>query len=894
MTSTAPSRRPPVEEAWHARSREETARRLSSDLVRGLSRAEAARRLERTGPNALPEPRPLPSWRRLLDQFKSVLVLALLVGAAISIALSEVADAVAILAILLVNAVLSFLQERRAAGALAALRAMTSPTARVVRDGETSIVPAADLVPGDRVALEAGDRVPADLRLVSTSALATVEAALTGESEPTPKDAASVAPEAQALAERSGMAWQGTTVAAGEGAGLVVATGAATALGRIAALVTETPEEKTPLERRLAVIGRWLVLAAGAVVALVFVLGVLRGIPATDMLLAAIGLAVAAVPEGLPAVVTIALALGVARMARKRAVVRRLPAVETLGSTSVICVDKTGTLTLGSMAVTDVETADGAREEAAAEVLAAAVAASTARFVAKEGKEEAAGDPTEVALLLAARARGVEAAAIDEEEPVLSTAPFDADRKRLSIVRRLPEGDRSYVKGALEAVLPRCDAAASLGGSRHGERPLTAADREAILARNAALADLGRRVLAVARRDAPRGAFRGAGGEEDPEGSLSFVGLVAMRDPPRPAARDAVASCRRAGIRAVMITGDQKRTALAVARDLGVETEEAEVLTGPEVEALDDDALAARVEGVSVYARASPAHKRRIVRAWQARGHVVAMTGDGVNDAPALAAADIGVAMGRTGTDVAKDAAAMVVLDDDFATIVSAVEEGRAIFENVRKCLLYLLSGNAAEILVVAVAVVLGWPLPLLPIHLLWINLVTDGLPALALATDPADPDLLARPPRRAREGFVDRAFAEHLVVKSLLASACTIAAFLYGLRVQGSLETARTYAFGALVFEEILHSFVVRSRDRLVWEIRPWSNARLFLVALATIGLQVASQHAPPLGGFLKSEGIGWAETAALLALAAVPATVLELRKVLGRVLTRTEATRA
>jgi len=879
---------PDVARAWHAMSADECGALLAVDLARGLAPDEAARRLSAAGPNRLPEPAGRTRLAVLFAQFRSVLV-ALLVGATVLLlAMGELVDAAAIVAILVLNAALGYAQERRAADALAALRRMAAPNARVRRAGADAVVPAADVVPGDVVVVEAGDRVPADLRLVRTTGLRVVEAALTGESAPVDKDAAEVAPVDAAVADRRGMAWSGTNVVAGTAVGVVVAAGAATEFGRIAALVEGAEAPETPMQARLRAFGGTLTLACGGVVVLVFALGVARGLPVLDMLLTAVTLAVASVPEGLPAIVTIALALGVAKMARRHVLIRRLPAVETLGSTTVICADKTGTLTLGEMTVRAVASVDfesavdgeGYRPvgavrgdvAAARRVLAAAAACSTARLVEKDGAFTIAGDPTEGAIVVAARKAGVDVDRLDLDEPVVGGEPFDAVRKRMSVARRVGGAARLYVKGAPESVVPRC--ARILRGAV--DSPLDDVGRRGVFARNDELASRGLRELAVAVRDVREGGFV--------EEELTFLGLVGMVDPPRPSARDAVAACVGAGVRPVMITGDQPGTALAVARELGIADDASRVMTGRDLDATTDDALRARVESVSVYARVSPEHKLRIVEAWRARGAVVAMTGDGVNDAPALKGADIGVAMGRTGTDVAKDAAAMIVTDDDFASIVAAVEEGRRIFENIRKTLLYLLSGNLAEILVMTTAVILGWPMPLLPIQLLWINFVTDALPALALVLDPADPDVLRRPPRPPGTEIADRAFLVRMATSGLLVAAATIAAFQYGLRAGGDVERARTIAFSVLVIAEVLRAFAARSATRTLWEVGATSNARLAAVVVVTVGIQLWSQHSGALERLLRSGALDWSDSLLTLALGAVPVTVLECAKLVRR----------
>ncbi|MEK7468602.1 MAG: cation-translocating P-type ATPase [Planctomycetota bacterium] len=862
--------------AWHALTPAEASKRLSADVEKGLEPAEAARRLAEHGPNRLPEAPGRSALRMFAEQFRSLLVAILAAAAILAGAMGEVADTVAILAIVLLNAVVGFVQERNAANALAALRKMSSPTARVKRGGRTEVVPAADLVPGDIVVLEAGDRIPADLRLLSASGLQAAEAALTGESEPVDKSADAVSTSDAPVGDRHGMAWTATNVTAGIGEGLVVATGASTEFGKIAGFVAAAADEETPLQARLRVFGRMLVIGCLALVALVFALGLLRGVKPLEMALTSVSLAVAAVPEGLPAVVTIALALGVWRLARRRALIRRMASVETLGATTVICTDKTGTLTVGQMTVRVVTAMDGetavtgegyspqggferagaavklAAGEPAWEVLYAGLACCTARLVERDGATEVAGDPTEGAILVAAQKAGIRV-----EEPVLQTQPFDAVRKRMSIVRQAAGGPRSYVKGATESVIPLCSLAPDYAAK--------------VASLSDVLALRGLRVLAIARKDSG----------QDPEAGLTYLGLIGMQDPPRAEARLAIENCGKAGIRVVMITGDHPRTAFAIARDLGIAKAEEEVLAGPAIESMDDAALAARVEAVSVFARVSPEHKLRIVRAWKSRGAVVAMTGDGVNDAPALKTADIGIAMGKSGTDVAKEASAMVITDDNFATIVAAIEEGRAIFENIRKTLLYLLSGNFAEILVMAVAVVLGWPLPLVAIQLLWINLVTDGFPALALATDPADRDLLRQPPRKPGSEIADPEFLGSMALTGILEAAVTLSAFAWGYFREGSLEKGRTYAFSALVMSEVLRSFAARSRTRTLWEIGALSNLRLAVVGASIIALQIYSHHAGFLGRFLHTGLLSWPECLTLIAVAFVPVSILETWKI-------------
>jgi Ca2+-transporting ATPase len=814
-------------------------------------------------------------------------VAVLFVAGLLSFAIGERGDAVVILAVLALNGGLGFLQEHRAERALAALRRLEAEHATVRRDGRRQVVEAATLVPGDVILLEAGERVPADVRLVSASSLQTVEAALTGESAFVEKDPGAALDASAVLPERVTMAYAGTTIASGVAEGIVVATGRTTELGHIATLVGQVPREPTPLQRELSTLGNRLVAATGAVVVLLFLLGLLRGVPVSEMFTASVGLAVAAVPEGLPAVVTVALAVAVRRLARRHVLIRRLGAVETLGSTSVICVDKTGTLTTGRMEVRVVATLDGRvavdrlsdTRGPAAESLHAAACCTTATLVSTAGGHEVRGDPMEGALLLAAQRAGVPACS---DQP-LRTYPFHARRKRMSVLRREGAGAVLYVKGAPESVLPLC----SHAFSGRGIVPLDANLRTRLEALNHEMSGEGLRVLATASRS-----FAASEAvDEDVERGLTFLGHVGFQDPPRMDTAPAVEQCRRAGIRPVMITGDQAGTALAVARSLGIASSAEEVATGAQLELLPAPDLAALAARTAVYARTSPADKLRIVRALQQAGAVVAMTGDGVNDTPALKGADIGVAMG-SGTEAAKDVAAMVVTDDRFASIVVAVAEGRTVHENVRKSLLYLLSGNVGELLVIATALAAGWPLPLLPAQILWVNLVTDALPALALAVDPGEPDVLDRPARARTRGLTDARFAREVVEIGVLTAACTLAAFLIGLE-EGPEGRARTMAFSTLVVAEVLLSFVVRSRTRIIWQLGLASNVRLLLVGIGTLGLQILLLAQPVIGRWLGVVPLAFHDLAVVGALGLLPATIIEVRKLVRAAASRTDARR-
>ncbi len=790
-------------------------------VTQGLPSIEAARRLATHGPNELVREEGASAWRLLASQFKGAMIWLLLLACLLSVSLGEVADAVAIGTIVVLNALVGFFQEYRAERAVLALRAMSAPRARVLRDGHSVLVPAREVVPGDLLLLEAGDLVAADGRLREAHALKTVEALLTGESAPVEKDTRPTGPETP-LAERLDHVFLGTAVAAGRAVAEVIATGMSTEMGRIAHLLATAETSETPLERQLAGLGRTLLGLCLALVALVFVLGLVRGLPWMDVLLSSVSLAVAAVPEGLPAVVTIALALGVQRMAARHALVRRLASVETLGCATVVCTDKTGTLTTGRMEVRDLWGVDRR------EVLFAAAACSDAELVADAG----VGDPTEVALLRAAAARGIDRAAIERERPRLSETPFDSQRRRMSVARA---DGVVYVKGAVDTLLPLCTAGT-----------------EGALAVNAEMAGRGLRILGVAV---------GAGSEER---DLRLLGLVGLADPPRPETMKAVARARAAGIRSVMITGDHPATAAAIAREIGI---------------LAPAADPSRV----VYARVTAEEKIGIVRELKGAGEVVAMTGDGVNDAPALREAHIGIAMGRTGTEVAREASDMVLTDDNFATIVAAVEEGRGIYGNIRKTLVYLLAGNVGELAAMLAASLAGLPLPLLPLHLLWINLATDGLPALALVMDPPEPDVMSRPPRASSEPMLGAPQWRRILAISLVEAAVVLSTFAWALE-RGDVGQARGFAFSTLVFCELFRAFAARSPRLVYWQVGAFSNVPLLAVVAASAALQIALPYIPFTRTLFDLHAMSPADTTLCLGLGLVPVSVVELAKLLLR----------
>jgi Ca2+-transporting ATPase len=906
---------------WHAISADALALDLRTHPEAGLGADEAGRRQQSEGFNELPEASPPSLVRLFLSQFTSVIVWVLIGAAVISGLLEDWLDAAAILAIVLLNGILGFVQEFRAERSLAALRHMSVATARVIRDGIVLSIPARELTRGDLILLEAGDRIPADARLIYTTNFQTQEASLTGESTPVQKHAGVMAGTDVPLAERTNMAFMGTVAVSGKARALVVTTAVRTELGRVAAMIqkaTEAEREETPLQRRLEQFGYTLLWLALAVVTVVFALGYLRGEPAVLMLLTAVSLAVAAVPEGLPAVVTITLALGVTRMVKRHALIRKLPAVETLGSATVICSDKTGTLTKNEMTVTRLFTGDrvfevtgegyepigqisevlGVRGEGTSpdplpltlhpsrlpsglrELLTAAVLCNGATLRKENGTWQVIGDPTEGALLVVAAKVALTMETFASAFHFLGEVPFDPERKMMTIVRRTADGPVAYVKGAPDVLLRHCTHRLAMDGA---VEPLTESIRAAILDANASFAHQALRVLAMAHRrlDGEPKVYRA----QDLEDRLVFLGLAAMKDPLRPEAKAAVQACHDAGIRTVMITGDHKDTAVAIAEELRGVKEPIRSLSGIELDRLSDEELVKTVDQVAVYARVSAEHKLRIVKAWKAQGAIVAMTGDGVNDAPAVKAADIGVAMGITGTDVTKEAADMVVTDDNFASIAAAVEEGRGIFDNIRKTIYFLLSCNVSEVLVMLFATLIGLPLPLLPIQILWMNLVTDGFPALALAVDPKSPDLMKQPPRRPEARLLDGRTLLAIGAQGVMLSAIALGAFAYSLYgLHQEVEQARAVAFTVMVIAQLVHAFNCRSERWSLFQVGLWTNRPLLLAVSLSFGIQVIVLTVPAVATIFKVVPLPIEDWALMGAMGILPFFLMELTKALRR----------
>ncbi len=873
---------------YENRTEEEVCRELGADSRRGLDGEEVKERLIHYGENVLRGPRRQTIGQRLAAQLCDSLIFVLFAAAAISLMLGEYADAAIILAVVAMNAAVGIVQEGKAQKALESLKKLTRLEAFVIRDGREQKIDARGLVPGDLVLLEAGCQVPADLRLIETVELKAEEAALTGESEPVRKNSRFLGREALPLGERKNMAFMTSYVTAGRGRGIVTATGMNTEIGRIAAMIGEAPEEETPLQRRLGELGKILSLAAVGLCALLFLLAIAQRRDVMEMLITAISLAVAAVPEGLPAVVTIVLALSVTRMVRAGTIVRRLPSVETLGSVTVVCSDKTGTLTRNEMTVTDClaggalfsgremnalrDTEDGRRLVEA--------------FALCNNATQAGGEATEAALLRFAQACGEDAEALRRRKARTGELPFDSSRKMMTVFCREGRRDLAYTKGAPDVVLARCSRVLE-----HGEEVLLdPARRERIAEAVREFSGRGLRVLAAAMaRD----------GKKTPEKEMTFLGLAGMMDPPRKEAGQAVEAFRRASVRTIMITGDYAGTALAVARKLGIAKEESQCLSGAQLDQMDDAELKRRLPGISVFARVSPEHKVRIVRALKASGHITAMTGDGVNDAPSLKIADIGIAMGKSGTDVARQAADLILTDDNFATIEKAIEEGRGIYENIRKSVIFLLSSNLGEILTMFAAVAAGFPSPLKAAHILWVNLITDSLPALALGVDSNDGErLMRRPPRKPRETlFAGGGWFCTLFYGALIAAVSLTAflwapwqeaavrglepggaAFLALLREEEVLRRAQTYAFTVLGISELFHAVGMRSPGTSVFAAGLFSNRLMAGAFFGGLALQAAVTCIPAVCAVFKTALLGPGEWGVLLVLSAAPLLAHEI----------------
>jgi Ca2+-transporting ATPase len=878
---------------WHALAIEEVSSELCSDSAHGLTDAEVAKRLAEHGPNRLAEKPPRAAWRKFLDQFRNFLVIVLIGAAVLAGMVGDLKDAIVIAIVVLLNATLGFVQEHRAEAALAALKNMLAPTARVRRESRPTVAPAEQLVPGDLLLLEAGDRIPADARVLSAHAAEVAEAALTGESHPVGKTPAAV-PEESALAERHSMVYMNTVVTRGRIEAVVCATGMRTEMGKLAGLLAETAESTTPLKVQLDALAKRLAVIAGVVVAVMFALGLARGDGVVDTAMTAIALAVAAIPEGLPAVVTVTLALGMHRMARRHAIVRKLAAVETLGCTTVICSDKTGTLTLNRMTarrawllgrqfVADGESYDGrgrVRCDDGGDVpdlrplLLPAALCADSRI--RDG--ELIGDPTEGALLALAAKCGLDAESLAEQCPRIAEIPFESAHKFMATFHHDGDVVRMWVKGAPDVLLAR----ATGWVTPDGERPVDDAARAKISETNAAFANDALRVLALAGRTIPAGEFDPAGDLMVWANQLTLLGLVGLIDPPRSEARAAIATCRDAGIGVKMITGDHRGTAAAIARDLGLD---GAVREGRELDGLSGRKLAELVEDTAVFARVSPAHKLAIVGALKARGHVVAMTGDGVNDAPALKAADIGVAMGVTGTEVTKEAATLVLADDNFATIVDAVKEGRTIYDNIVKFVRFQLSTNIGAILTVLGAPLLGLPTPFTAIQILWVNIIMDGPPAMTLGVEPARPGIMTQPPRAADASILTARRIARLALYGLTMAVGTLAAYAWG-EGRGGHAYAVTLAFTTFVLFQFFNIFNARAEHDSAFGRQFFDNHKLWLALFGVVALQIAVVHWAPAQAVFDTVDLAVADWALAVLTASTVLLFDEVRKLLERIL--------
>jgi P-type Ca2+ transporter type 2C len=867
---------------------------LKTSDISGLKTEEVKRRLGVYGFNQLDSKKKKSFLQVFFAQFKSFMIIILLIAAVISgvVGVMEgegLLDTFVILGILILNAFVGAFQERKAETSLEALKSLAAPLSKVLRDGVIKEVLTRELVPGDIVILETGALIPADLRLIEAVNLKIQESALTGESVPVEKQTALLHGEDIALGDRVNMAFSSGMVTYGRGRGVVVLTGMKTEVGKIANLLQETVDTETPMSRRLEQLGKVLGTAALIICAIIFIVGVLYGNSVMSMFMTAVSLAVAAIPEGLPAVSTVVLAIGVQRMVKKNAIIRTLPSVETLGSASVICSDKTGTLTQNKMTVVEAyvnHKNDVINRAAPATVLneeekrllAISVLCADAQ-IRKNGDDtfEFTGDPTETALLDFGILYGMNKNEIEKQFPRVAEIPFDSERKRMTTVNRMSEKKtRINVKGGLDEVLSVCNKIII-----HGEiRPITSEDKQLILQTNESMANSALRVLAMAYRDLSQAPEKVHIGEL--ENDLIFIGLLGMIDPARPEVVDAVAKCNTAGIRPVMITGDHKSTAIAIAKEIGIYKEGDSVITGAELEKLSEDEFTENVAKYSVYARVAPEHKVRIVKAWQKHDEVVAMTGDGVNDAPALKQADIGAAMGIVGTDVAKGAADMVLTDDNFATIVSSVEEGRRIYDNILKAIQFLLSTNIGEIFLLLVTSIFNLGTPLLPIHILWVNLVTDSLPALALSVDPAEKGIMNRKPRNSKKGFMTNGMVWRIMYQGIMIGAIPLAAFLIGLHESG-IVLGQTMAFATLMFAQLVHVRNLHSNTRSSLAISPFRNKPLIAAILASAGLALIVLLIPPIRNAFSLAELDGEHWLAVALMSLIPILVVDIFKLLG-----------
>ncbi|AGB18772.1 calcium-transporting P-type ATPase, PMR1-type [Thermoanaerobacterium thermosaccharolyticum] len=855
---------------------DEVSSNLKTDVNNGLSTEEAKKRLEKYGPNNLSEKNKRTVLSMLLDQFKDYMVIILIIASIVSLFLGEITDAVIILFIILLNAFLGMIQENNAEKSLESLKKLSAPVSRVLRDGKVIEIESQYLVPGDVVFLEAGNFVPADGRIIESANLKIDESALTGESIASEKIAGKLSDKNLNIGDRINMVYMGTIVTYGRGLFVVTETGMDTEMGKIAKMLDNEDKVKTPLQIKLEQLGKYLGTGALIICAIIFIIGVIEKRPVFDMFMTSVSLAVAAIPEGLPAIVTITLALGVQKMIKRNAIIRKLPAVETLGSANVICSDKTGTLTQNKMTVvkvyTDFKELDlNDQYDNRADFLLECSTLCTDAFIDDKGKSF--GDPTEVAIVSAFEKNLSKKSDLENKYPRVSEIPFDSDRKMMTTIHKAHDNNYKVItKGAFDNVIERCKYILKDGKIEN----LTDDDKSKIKLENEKMGNNALRVLAISYKntdDIPERL-----NSDDVEKDLIFIGLLGMIDPPREEVKDSVKICKMAGIKPVMITGDHKITAMAIAKELGILNKGDMAVTGRELEAMTDDELYKKVKDISVYARVSPEHKMRIVKAWQRNNAVVAMTGDGVNDAPALKQADIGAAMGITGTDVAKDSADMILTDDNFATIVAAIEEGRTIYENIKKSIHYLLSCNIGEILVLLIATLAGMPMPLKPIHILWVNLVTDSLPALALGVEPADKDIMTKKPRPKNENIFADGLMFRIPIEGIMIGLVSFIAFLFGLRE--NLTNARTMAFAVLTFSQLSQAMNARS-NKSIFKVGLLKNKYMVLALAVSIFLQLVV-ILTPLNAIFGIKNINIYDWDIIILLSLSPIIIMEIVKAL------------
>lgn len=867
-------------ERWYAKDLEDVEQTLDSNLETGLAKNEAEKRLEKYGKNDLKEKKKEGLLKKFINQFKDFMVIILIIAAAISGVLGEVTDTIIIFIIVFLNAILGLVQENKAEKSLEALKSMSTPNSKVLRDGSIMEVKSYNIVPGDIVLLEAGDYVPADGRIIEKASLQVEESALTGESLPVNKTVDTLADKKIVIGDRKNMVFSGSVVTHGRGKFIVTSTGMNTEIGKIATMLESQEKGDTPLQRKLAELGKKLGIIALIICAIIFLVGFFQGRPIFDMFMISVSLAVAAIPEGLPAIVTIVLSLGVQRMIKKNAIIRRLPAVETLGTASIICSDKTGTLTQNKMTVTKAYTYDRLIDVDEIDIndnedrmlVYTGVLCNDASIEENDGEKKTIGDPTEIALVALGYEKEQFKKTLESEFKRVEEIPFDSDRKMMSTIHEVDGGYRVFTKGAIDVLINRCnkilinDNVESLNEEKKSE----------ILEENKNLAKEGLRVLALAYKDISD--IPNEVSSKNIENDLVFIGMTAMIDPPRETVKGAVERCKTSGIRPIMITGDYKITAISIAKELGIIQSEEESIDGEALEDMTDDELKENIEKYSVYARVSPEHKVRIVKAWQDKGKIVAMTGDGVNDAPSLKRSDIGCAMGITGTDVSKEASDMILTDDNFSTIVSAVEEGRVIYDNIRKSIHYLLSCNIGEIVALLTALLFNLPAPLIPIHILWINLVTDSFPALSLGVDPGEKDIMERKPRKPRESIFAHGLGLSIVIRGIMIGIVSFSAFNVGLNED--IITGRTMAFLVLSISQFANSLSVRSLDKNIFKIGILSNKYLLMSISLSGVLMLSVTLVPFLQNIFELGNLSLEQWLMVVGFSIIPFSVAEIYK--------------